>query len=339
MHGRACGDPIRRYPDVLLEGLAIEAQWRALDTTRPLRGRDDLFARAMRFLPALEAFAPHLVEEMRGIADGARLPFAHVLLVNVRAEVMGLAAAESLCTAFAVGRSATADGSVLSGQNLDQHPLNRDLLIMLHVEPDVGPAILMCSFAGLVGYPGINAHGVSVFQNALSTRTWRGSAMPHYLLKRVLLEQAHVSGCVAVAANAQVCSSANYVVTDGDGTLRDLEMTPDGMATLDADRDIVVHANHFKSRSLVPQDALLATLPDSARRAPRMEALLAARHGSITVDDLKACLADHDDSPTGICRHQAHVETIASIIAEPDQGRMHVAPGQACAADFVTFSL
>ena len=75
------------------------------------------------------------------------------------------------------------------GQNLDQHESNRDLLIMLHVEPDDGPAMLMCSFAGLVGYPGINAAGVSLFQNALSTPVWRGSAMPHYFLKRVLLEQ------------------------------------------------------------------------------------------------------------------------------------------------------
>lgn len=339
MHGREVGNLIRLYPDVLLEVARLEARWRALDPAGPAPGREDFLARAMQFLPALKAFAPHLVEEMRGIADGAQLSFAEVLLVNVRAEVMGLGTADSFCTAFAVGRSATADGSVLSGQNLDQHPLNRDLLIMLHVEPSVGPAVLMCSFAGLVGYPGINEHGVSVFQNALSTSTWRGSAMPHYLLKRVLLEQAHVLGCVAVAANARVCSSANYVVTDGDGTLRDLEMTPDGMAMLDADRDIVVHTNHFKSRSLVSQDALLSTLPDSARRAPRMEALLATRHGSLTVDDLKACLADHDDSPTGICRHQAHVETIASIIAEPDQGRMHVAPGHACATDFVTFSL
>ena len=73
-----------------------------------------------------------------GSADG--LPFAEVLLVNVRAEVMGLTMADTHCTSFAVGRSATADGSVLWGQNLDQDPLNRDLLIILHVEPDQGPA-------------------------------------------------------------------------------------------------------------------------------------------------------------------------------------------------------
>ena len=62
-------------------------------------------------------------------------------------------------------------------------------MIVLHVEPDRGPAILMCTFAGLVGYPGINSLGVSFVQNALSTHDWRRDGMPHYLLKRVLLEQ------------------------------------------------------------------------------------------------------------------------------------------------------
>ena len=338
-HGRACGDLIRRYPDVLREVLQIEAQWRALDTGRAPLGRDDLLARAMLFLPTLEAFAPHLVEEARGIADGARLSLAEVLLVNVRAEVMGLATADAFCTAFAVGRGATANGGTLSGQNLDQHPLNRELMIVLQVEPDEGPATLMCSFAGLVGYPGISEAGLSLFQNALSTKAWRGDAMPHYFLKRVLLEQADLAGCLAVAERARVCSSANYVLTDRDGALGDIEMTPDGMATLAADGDIVVHTNHFLSPALAPQEALLAKIPDSARRAPRMAALLAARRGRIDLDDVKAALADHPDTPTAICRHEANVQTIASIVAEPDQGRLHIAAGLACNSPFVTYSL
>jgi isopenicillin-N N-acyltransferase like protein len=134
-HGRACGDLIRRYPEVLLEVISLEARWRALDRASAPGKPADLLSRAMTFLPAMEAFAPHLVEELRGIADGAKVSFAEALLVNVRAEVMGAAASEALCTSFALGRAVTADGTILSGQNLDQHPANRDLMIMLHVEP------------------------------------------------------------------------------------------------------------------------------------------------------------------------------------------------------------
>jgi isopenicillin-N N-acyltransferase-like protein len=90
----------------------------------------------MTFLPVMETFAPHLIEEIRGIADGAHASFAEALRANVRAEVMGAAVNEALCTSLAVGREATADGADLSGQNLDQHPANRSLMNILHVEPD-----------------------------------------------------------------------------------------------------------------------------------------------------------------------------------------------------------
>ncbi len=338
-HGRQCGDLIRRYPEVLLEALRLEAQWRAMDSRLPLPDREELLRRAMQFLPLMDALAPHLVEEVRGIADGARLSLAEVLLVNVRADVMGVAAVDALCTAFAVGRSATADGGVLSGQNLDQHPANRDLLIMLHVEPDSGPAMLICSFAGLLGYPGINSAGVSLFQNALSTHVWRASGAPHYFLKRLLLEQTSIAECLAVARRVEVCSSTNYVLTDRDGTLLDLEMTPDGLETLEPQDDLLVHTNHFRSAALASQEALLANIPDSARRGPRMQELLAQRHGKLNVQEVKKILADHDGAPTAICRHEPKVITIASMIAEPDQGRLHVAAGNPCEQDFVTYSL
>ena len=338
-HGRACGDLIRRYPEVLLEVISLEGRWRALDQTSVPAKVEDLLSRAMTFLPVMEAFAPHLIEEIRGIADGARISFADALLVNVRAEVMGAAAREALCTSLAVGRETTVGRAILSGQTLDQHPANQDLMIILHVEPDIGPAVLICSFAGLVGYPGINSLGVSFFQNALSTHDWRRDGMPHYLLKRVLLERGDVSSCLAAAGAASVCSSANYVVTDRSGRLCDFELAPHRMAVLDAEDGVIIHTNHFRSPSLAPEEALLASLPDSAWRQRRMEALLADRHGRITIDDLKRALSDHDHWPTSICRHESEVRTIASIIAEPEQGRLHVAVGNPCSSDFVTYSL
>ena len=70
-----------------------------------------------------------------------------------------------------------------------------------------------------------------------------------------------------------------------------------------------------------------------------MEALLTERQGEITLDQIKAALADHEGWPTSICRHESNVETIASLIAEPDQGRLHVAAGNACKTEFIAYSL
>ena len=158
-------------------------------------------------------------------------------------------------------------------------PLNADLLIMLRVEPDDAPPALMCTFAGLVGYPGINAAGIAVFQNAFSTSQWRPRGMPHYLLKRVLLEQVTLAGCLDVLRQARLCSSTNYVLADRDDVIA-VETTPAGIATVAAENDVVVHANHFADPVLAQNDALLPGMPDSAWRASRLAALIAAQSGT-----------------------------------------------------------
>ena len=163
--------------------------------------------------------------------------------------------------------------------------------------------------------------------------------MPHYFLKRVLLEQADVTAAAAVAGAAEVCSSSNYVLTDGQGRLADVEVTPEGSVSLDAADDLLVHTNHFHDPAFAARDALLSSMPDSAIRNQRMADLLNQQKGRITLDTLKAALADHAGAPTGICRHQDNVVTIASIIAEPGAGRLHVAAGNPCEAGFVTYSL
>src|SRR5439155_25754072 len=111
----------------------------------PALTREELYARALTFLPFFEAFAPHLVEEIRGIAEGADVAFAAALLVNVRPEVAGVTRITAVpsvrrtvaaaappaapisgaiegCTSFAAGREATAQRTVLMGQNQDQAP-------------------------------------------------------------------------------------------------------------------------------------------------------------------------------------------------------------------------
>ena len=349
-HGQQCGDLISRYSDTLLQTIRQEAAWRALPIDTSL-DRESLLARCLAFLPQYESFAPHLVEEMRGIADGAKLEFAQVLLVNVRAEVMGIrsdvtanrspgaaVAPVDGCTAFALGRTATADGEIIAGQNLDQDPANADSLIMLRVEPDDAPAALMCTFAGLVGYPGINAAGIAVFQNALSTSVWRPSGMPHYLLKRMLLEQKTLADCVAVLRQARLCSSTNYVLADRDAVIA-VETTPDGIATVAAANDVVVHANHFADPVLAQDDALLAEMPDSVCRASRLAALISQSPEQPTAAMMLKMLADHESFPKSICRHESHFQSIVSLVAEPGRGCLHVAAGNPCQHAAVTYQL
>jgi isopenicillin-N N-acyltransferase like protein len=372
-HGEACRDQIRVYADTLLRVLSGEAQLRSL-SPGPQLTHEDLYARALTFLPAFEAFAPHLVEEIRGIAEGADVPFAAALLVNVRAEVAGVTSlttattapasaasspagapgastptapgAASLtegCTSFAIGRSATTDGTMFLGQNQDQDPAMEALGVVLRVRPDDGPPMLMATFGGLVGYPGLNAYGVAHFQNALSNGVWK-HALPHYPMKRVLLEQRDLDGCLRTIARARLASCGNYVLGDRTGRVLDVETTPDGYATVEPQHGFVTHGNHFRSERYASEDTLVASLPDSPLRGARIQSTFDSARGHLTLDAIKAALRDHEGSPTAICRHDAAnaaspMKTIASLIAEPDKGLLHVSRGNPCENDYTTYSV
>jgi isopenicillin-N N-acyltransferase-like protein len=345
-YGEACREQVRRYAETLRRVLSDEARLRSLDSGTPSAGdaTQDLYARALTFLPAFEAFAPHLVDEIRGIAEGAGVPFAAALLVNVRAEVAGVSRAAVVagegCTSFGVGRAATLAGDLFLGQNQDQAPEMESLGVVLRVRPDAGPPAVMATFGGLVGYPGLNAAGVAHFQNALSNGVWR-HGLPHYPLKRLLLEQQDVAGCLSVFDRARLASCGNYVLGDRSGRLLDVEATPDGYATLEPEDTLVVHTNHFRSDRFRPQERLLESLPDSAGRLERMTEQLGVARGSVTLETVKAALRDHQGLPGAICRHDPErpMKTIASIIAEPDAGRLHVARGNPCETEYVAYDV
>jgi isopenicillin-N N-acyltransferase-like protein len=327
-HGDQAGDLIRRFVDQLIDRLRAG---------RAGLSREAVLERTLGFLPAYERFAPHLVEEVRGVAAGARITFAEALLCNVRGEV-GPHLDEG-CTAFALGRSVTAGGDVLAGQNSDQDPSARDFSIVLSLAPERGPAITMFTHAGEVGYHGFNSQGVAVFANALPP-TPRQPGMPHYFMKRVLLEQTGVDACLAVLRRARVASPGNYVLADRSGRTLDVELTPQHAAVVEPRDDHVVHANHYEHPDLERFNAGEPRLERSTCRSARLGAIVAAARGRVTVETLKAALGDHADGPSTICGHDPdYLTTVASLIAEPDHGRFHVSHGNPCQGGYTLYQM
>jgi isopenicillin-N N-acyltransferase-like protein len=343
-HGRAAGDLIRLYPDRLRRVIMSEARLRDPENEPREISDAELQERATRFLPFFEQFAPDQVEEIRGVADGAEVPFWMALLVNVRAEVgvFDRISAEGGCTAFAASPAATADGGVLIGQNQDQSALMRDLTVILRIEPDRGPRILTASFGGLLTYGGINSAGVGFMQNALANSVWR-IGLPHYPLKREILLQQDIPSVVRQFDRAPLGSCANYVICDRTD-VADVEATPEGYAVLRGTDGRIAHTNNFRDPELATDEKLLTSLPDSATRCDRIEQLMAAHDGGITLDDAKRWLSDHQDFPTSICRHgtsdeSAVGQSIYSIVCEPDKGLLHITYGNPCESSYWTYSL
>ena len=300
--------------------------------------RDELGQRARAFLPYIDRLNPLIIEEVGGLAEGAAIPFEHALLCQVRGEATSTPLTEG-CTAFALTRSATRDGSALAGQNQDLPPEFADIGIVLHIQPTDGrPRALTFTFAGQLGYMGTNAHGVSHFANGLSDYQWR-LGLPHYPLKRTLFEQPDIAACLHILQTHRTCSAANMVFCDGNGDIADVEIRPEGIAPFDDDHpDGRLHTNHYVSGAFAPFET--HRTEDSVPRLERVRQLVQERWGEIDADSMKEILADHRGDPGAICRHGAGgTHSICGYIAEPARGVLHVRRGHGCLGSWTTYAV
>jgi isopenicillin-N N-acyltransferase-like protein len=322
-HGKQAATLVHRY---LL--------WIQKLTRKPL---PELRVNAARFLPFIESLSPAYVSEIIGLADGAGISFEEALLCQARAEASHTW--EGGCTAFALTRKATADGHTLAGQNQDLETEYSDVAILLKVIPTDGrPRALMFTFAGQLGYSGMNEFGVATFTNSLYNFRWK-PGLPFYPLKRVMLEKRTAKECVELMRAQRTCSAANLVICDAQGNISDLECRPEGAEVfLGRNESEILHTNHYITRRFAPQEG--GFLPDSFPRLSRIGELVKQSWGKITVDTMKEILADHDGNPSAICRHGARdMHTISGYIAEPAKGLLHVRKGHGCDGRWISYQV
>jgi predicted choloylglycine hydrolase len=338
VHGRAGKEKIKHFIDVIIHH-GMESM--------PGLTKEKALSQARLYIPFIETYAPHLAEEIKGIADGADISPEEAYLLQCRAEFTQLSLEEEPgrdgCTSFAVQKRMTEDGKVWVGQNLDLSPFYKDFGVMLRITPEKGPAILCYSQVGSLGHMGINSAGLGWATNALFSLGWK-PGVPRSVLYRLILEKESVSEAIRAVTNAERASSCNYLISHKSGDIKDLETTADYYGIINMKKGVMVHTNHFLHPNLakfekIPQDKF----ENSRFRENRFKELLTKHQGKLSIQNLMQFLTDHENYPATICRHTEgppwNIITIASMIAQPADGLMHVSFGQGCKNKYITYSL
>lgn len=308
----------------------------------------ELGRRATRFEKVFEKNCPHLVDEVSGLAEGAGIRFQLALACQLRGELGELK--DGACTTFAVSPRITSNGHTLIGQTSDAAPEIREFSYVLHLRPANGPEMIMCTFGGMLGYHGVNEHGIAHFANSLGGGPQWQFGLSHYPLKRLILEQSSLDDVQELIHGYPVCSNGNYMIADGRGSILNVEMTPTGSYFVREDSSgCLAHTNHFLTEPHACVANFDQSLPDSFNRLDRMRMLIEQQSGRVNLERMQRALADHDGHPVSICRHphdgpenpilpnSGH--TVAAVIAEPQRGRLHVSSGNPCEYPFVEYRL
>jgi hypothetical protein len=306
------------------------------------RDRTSILAAAGAFGPILEAHAPDLLVEMRGIADGAECDLLDVVLINARSELMGTM---DECTSLAAGPAVTSRGQVLLGQNWDWYTAVETEPVLLRIRQPDRPTILTLCEAGQVAKIGMNSAGLGVCLNFLSHAD-RGQGVPIHVILRQMLGCAHLGAAVREAYHVPRGGAANVLLAHAAGEILDLELTAAGADFFYGDTGWLVHANHFESDRLRGGDTGLATSMSSLARAARARRLLSAARGQVTLDTFHAILADHTCGAYAICRHAEPSEpplqqtaTRASVVMDLEARTLYLAAGQPCQEEYEAVSL
>ncbi|RWO27412.1 C45 family peptidase [Mesorhizobium sp.] len=319
-------------------------------------GRDDVARFSEIFLPRLRQWAPDLVEEMEGIASGANLDLSSIVLVNARTEILQLARREKGisddepdgCTGAVILPEATRNGRLIHGQNWDWKAECAETSVVLRIRRTDGPDLLTFTEAGGLARSGFNAAGIGITANYLeSDRDYREIGIPLPFIRRRALEAQHFADAIKVVATTPKSGSNNMILSTAEGFAVDFECAPDEAFAIYPDDDMIVHANHWQSPVALSKlrETGLRDVPDSLYRDQRVRRRLSARHGDVTIDDLKEALFDDFASPFSVCRPRIRKKggnlsaTVAMIVFEPAAGVMEIAPLPAENREFTRYEL
>ncbi|HEV2155262.1 C45 family peptidase [Bradyrhizobium sp.] len=311
------------------------------------------------YLPVIEAFEPSYIEEMRGIAEGADVPFEDIVLLNARTEILKLANPKIRarlktpdepdgCTGVVVMPQATGSGRLIHAQNWDWKRECAETAVVLKVRRDDGPDLMTFTEAGALGRCGFNAVGIAITANYLqSDRDYRQVGVPLALIRRKVLEQEHVALAMRAVYCTKKSAANNMIVSHREGVAIDFECAPDETFQVHPQNGLLVHANHFVSPVALGKlkDAGIQDTPDSLYRDIRVRDLLQPHIGSITFDTVKNALFDEFAYPWSVCRPPRRnlsnnlSATVAMILMEPATGTMQAAPLPALNREFTEYRL
>jgi len=346
--GQSYGEHLRGR---VRETVAKYCEWLAAVHCRDARARVTDLARRASFEPHIQRYCPDLADEVRGIAEGASLPVADVLALNLLdetdAQLAGLTVGQDRpltgdrCSAVAM-RSAN-EGVTVGGQNMDIAAWCEGSQVLLRMAIEGEVEQLVFSIAGSIGLNGMNAYGLGVSLNALPTLPSSPDGLPVTFVLRCLLRQRDVASAVQFLRSIRHASGQNYLLSGRD-EIASIECSAERVARVGYEglQDRLIHTNHplaspgeLRNVESDSQTGTYGTSASSQARYSSLDRRMKRADACASVEFLKETFRAKDDPLHPVCRATLNKDDLAgytvgsSIYEVPHRGapRMHLYPG------------
>lgn len=289
---------------------------------------------------------PAALEEMHGIADGARQPYEDILLMNLSVELWqeDLYMPRRNCTIIGV-----AGAEPLVAKTIDVSPGDDRYIICHQVKPQSGYDFLHLTYAGTVWTDGgVNGAGLAQSNSSLESNQCNWAGFPVFIMARYLLQTcSSVSEALSVAECFEgINSGGNVLLGDSSGDFVVLEKTvSQAVRRLKEDTkadgqvgEIIFATNHSVTEEMEPLlGGSEALLTNSRHRFDNLTVL--ARDVKRDLEGTFSFLRNHT-SPGGLCQHgQGALHTVGAFVGSPKRAMLWIARGYPCESEFASIKL
>jgi hypothetical protein len=299
--GEACG---RAFRDRIAAHMEAWREWLANATGLDASAYVRAMLRDTDYVSAIQRHAPDLLEEVRGVADGAGLDrdlvyglqlmdeeWFHRVRAGLNRRIPGK------CSSLAIVQPG---GPTWIGQNMDLGDYTDGHQVVLRIGPDgEKPGALVFTTAGVIALMGVNDAGVGVCVNSLPQLPSAPEGVPVAFVIRRLLQARNLDEASEWVQAMPHATNQHYLIAEP-GAVRSFECSAAGVNEYHpADPSRVLHTNHPLADVQGEPEG-----PDERRNSAQRLASLSNRlaSGSPGLAELQAAFSACDDPEHPVCR-------------------------------------
>jgi len=301
------------------------------------------------YIGKVKVFAPDLIEEVKGIAEGANLSFKDIFAINARSEILfDLNIQVDECSSLAALPESTRNRSTLLAQNWDWHKAIEPCQVILKIAGRNNiPPFITFTEAGQLAKIGMNGSGVGLVVNNLNADQLQ-TGVPWIFVSRRILESTHLTQAMAYALSTPRAHSMNFLIAHADGEAVDIETSPVENHIIFPDGNTIAHTNHYLHPCLRFKDKESQdSNPSTYIRYHRIQKQLKSMDGNIDIESIQETLKDHFDRPFSVCVHDIQgffpglgtLKTCLSIVMDLSARRIFYTQGNPCQNQVETLDL
>lgn len=244
---------------------------------------------------ATARFDQPLTDELSGIADGADVSFADVVILNNYTDFRDIQVDDQGCSLAYVNQQ---HGPIV-GQTWDMHGSAKNYVCCIQIENEHSNSVLF-SVVGCVGMMGFNDNGGMLGVNNINTDGAKAGVMWPVIVRKVL-EQKNLQAMEKCLTESPKTSGHNYLIAVGDHAQM-WEVAPGCNDMVDqklpAENGFMFHTNHCLGQQMKLRET---TISQNSSTQIRFD-LLDQKIGAVSsLEQMHQLMNDHENYPKSIC--------------------------------------